>query len=160
MAVFYTGPHSLTKSAITDTYRTLSEPDPNWAGRDSNGHLHKCKFRPHKTTGKMVRYYTNSRYVITDKGSDEYPSIGHYECSKCGEHFEPGLVYNALHTIILGYEFDLDGYPLTERQFEEALDIFKAKKTITDEDCIALMEKWGYSYNYTILEGRIYSNAA
>lgn len=74
---------------------SMSRPDEHWFFTDPAGHIHQWwerkPFRPMSRYSPEKSYFVPSITWVEDSpATDDYPAIGHHECSKCRARVHPG----------------------------------------------------------------------
>jgi hypothetical protein len=90
-------------------------PDPKWRYTDARGHKHHREASEWPT----LRWVVDRTYWC-ETCLDEHGE-GHYECRKCGEHIEPGMVMEPPATKFIPgpKRYYLDGEEVTEDEARE-----------------------------------------
>lgn len=129
----------LSIQAITQSFCMLSEYDRGWTETCACGRIHEW------WRLEQVWHLQNATWLVDSEADDEYPEYGHYECP-CGARVWPGERHDVRHTVIIGYECELDGVSITKEQYNEAFQMMQQG----EKDLRFLLEKWGYRHHIEI----------
>src|SRR5688572_13871401 len=102
---------SLTRDQLDVT--SLHRPDLSWRFTDHSGHEHMWWDRD----GPAEKYTPTQGYLVptitwlqTSPATDDYPEVGYYICTECGDKVHPGYCSDSISQFIPGpTHFYVDG---------------------------------------------------